>query len=319
MIRHLLTPALIAAVSLASASASGALFNEDFDDGNAASRWSAPVVDSEAGVFDGTVDFAFDYGALGIPAAPGGGNSIGLFMEANLTDQGGDQGEAIGMTSQLATLPAGNYKLTMDVYYNVDNNAGGTTEYGIFGVHASGANSPGDPTIQDDVPFDFGLSNGDGLAFMATGDGGASNDIHRYEDAGNLDAGSQTGLGSYDNIPDGSIPGVPTGSNTFPKFGPEEQWVEITVESVGGIISWQMNGYELDSVDNTGGTYSGGTIMVGYADVFNSVADASLGTDPYPNLTHFIIFDNIELIPEPSSALLALMCGASVLGIRRRK
>ena len=80
MIRTLTTTFLL---GLATATAQAQFFSEDFDDGNGASRWSAPVVDSEAGVFDGTVDFGFDYGALGIPAAPGGGGTVGLFMEAN--------------------------------------------------------------------------------------------------------------------------------------------------------------------------------------------------------------------------------------------
>jgi hypothetical protein len=303
-------------VLAATASSSAQFFSETFDDGAGATRWSAPVVDSEAAVFDGTVDFAFDYGAIGIPAAPGGGNTIGLFMESNLTDNGNDQGESIGMTSLLASLPD-TYVLTMDVYFNVDNNAGGTTEYAYLGVHASGANFPADLAVNDDIPFDFNLSDGDGLAWMADGDGGASNDIHRFEDPGNLDAGSQTGLGSYDDIPDGSIPGVPTGANNFPKFGPEELWVTMTVKKSGDFITWSMNGYELDSVDNSDNRYSGGTILVGYGDPFNSVANISAGTDAYPNFAHFAIFDNITLtVPEPGTVALFAM-GALVFLAQR--
>ena len=309
----------LAVLLLTTADASAQFFTEDFDDGMGATRWSAPVVDSEAGVFDGTADFAFDYGALGIPPAPGGGNSIGLFFESNRTDQGGDQGESIGVTSLLASLPA-NYLLTMDVFYNVDNNAGATTEYATVGVHASGANFPADPAVNDDVPFDFELSDGDGLAWQASGDGGATNDMHRYEDPGNLEAGSQTGLGSYDSLPDGTIPGVPTGSNNFPKFGPEELWVTMTVRKEGNFISWSMNGAQLDLVDNSDNRYSGGTILVGYSDPFNSVANIALGTDGHANIAHFAIFDNITLtVPEPSAVLL-VACGAVLmLGRFRRK
>lgn len=300
-------------------------FVETFDDLGASSRWSAPVVDADFATFDGNVDFAFDYGAIGIPAAPGGSDSVGLLFEANLTEEStGDEGEAIGTTSLLATIPSGNFKLTLDAFYVVDNNAGGTTEFGIYGVYASGANDPADPSIQDDIPFDFSVSNGDGLAWDASGEGGATNDFNRYEDAGNADAGTQTSLGGYDDIPEGSIPGVSTGDGSGDpfSFGPANRWVEIGIQSQGGIVSFLMNGFEIDSFDNTAGTFSGGTILLGYADYFNSVADGSLGTDPYPTLAQAVIYDNVKLvegIPEPTTGLLVGLFSAILAVTSGRK
>lgn len=66
------------------------IFTETFDDGAAAGRWSAPIIEAENGAFDGAVDFAFDYSSLGVPAAPGGdGSTIGLFMEVKYDRRGG--------------------------------------------------------------------------------------------------------------------------------------------------------------------------------------------------------------------------------------
>lgn len=296
----------VTSIAILSASVS-AQFLETFDDGNASSRWTAPIIEAETGEFDGNVDFAFDYSTLGVPPAPGGGDTIGLFMEANLNDDtDGDEGEVIGMSPLTDLLPTGDYVVSMDVYFNVDNNAGGTTEFGLFGVHAAGANNPNNPAVNDDVPFDFGLSNGDGLSWHLSGEGGASNDIHRFEDADNAELGTQTGLGSYDDIPDGTIPGVPTGTNTFPKFGPEEQWIDVSIERIDDTISLKMNGQTLDTVNAATSPseipYDGGKILIGYGDVFNSVADPSLGLDSLPNHTHFIVFDNVK-VDVPSTDL----------------
>lgn len=302
--RTLIFTVTLTAILSASASAQ---FLETFDDGSAASRWTAPIIEAESGTFDGTVDFAFDYSTLGVPTAPGGGDTIGLFMEANLNDDGDiDEGETIGMSPLNDLLPDGDYVVSMDVYFNVDNNAGGTTEFGLFGVHAVGANNPTNPAVNDDIPFDLGLSNGDGLAWHLSGEGGASNDIHRFEDADNAELGTQTGLGSYDDIPDGTIPGIPTGTNTFPSFGPEEQWIDVTIERISDTITFNLNGYTLDTVDATTSpselAYDGGKILIGYGDIFNSVADPSLGLDNLPDHTHFIVYDNIR-VDVPSAGL----------------
>ena len=308
----------------ASAATAQTLFTEDWDDGMGAMRWIAPVVESETGAFDGTVDFAFDYSTLGVASAPGSaGTTVGLFMEVNTSDVGDvDEGESVGTLPTGFTLPTGDFFLTMDVYWNVNNltnpttseSPGGTTEYGIFGVFASGPLSPADEGVNDDIPFRFGLSNGDGLAWTATGEGGAADDVIRFEDPGNADTGSQIGLGSYDDIPDGTIPGVPTGTGGVLTFGPEDQWVEIGISSVGGMVSFSMNDYIFDTFDNTAGTFSGGTIMLGYSDPFNSV-NLDVGFES-PN---FLLIDNVSVVvPEPTGLAL-ILCGLPLCMMARKR
>lgn len=319
--------ALFAALGLA-ATAQAQLFSETFDDLNAVGRWSDPIVDAENGAFDGQVDYAFDYSAVGIPSAPNGGGTIGALMEVNRTDQGGDQGETVGVIATGVTLPDGDYKLSMDVYFNVETANTGTTEYVHFGVHASGPNSPGDDSIQDDVPFRFGLSQGDGLTWQFDGDAGSSTDLFRYEDAGNADAGTENGLGSYDDLPVGVIPGVSTGPNAS---GPTNTWVTVEIERIGDDISFSMNGYVIDTISN-GADFSGGTISIGYADAFNSVATTGylVGPDPTPfddtdgpfgddiaGFAHFAVFDNVVLTPEPTSGVIALIALGGLAARRR--
>ncbi len=286
-----------------------AQFSDDFDDGAAAGRWTAPIVDSEFGTFDGTVDFAFDYSTVGIASAPNsvGGTTTGLFMEVNLTDDGSvDEGESIVVLPTVigSTIPAGDFSLTMDVFYVFDPSVSGSTEYGTFGVFAAAPNAPADNTINDDAPFRFGLSNGNGLAWQASGDAGSFTDLLRYEDPGNADAGSQTGLGAWDDLAPGSVPGVGTGPGAT---GPAGDWVAVEISSTAGIVEWKFNGVTLDSFDNTGGTFSGGTPLLGYNDPFNSSSGGR---------AHYIVFDNVELIPEPATAALLGLGGLAML--RRR-
>ncbi|MEO0530288.1 MAG: hypothetical protein AAF266_06880 [Planctomycetota bacterium] len=324
---------LIGALAAAPAAAQlGVTYTENFDDGAASTRWSAPVIDAETGVFDGAVDYAFDYGAIGIPAAPGGGSATGVLFQANLSDAGAvDEGEAIAIVPTVGgELPNAPYRLSVQAYFNVEAQNSGTTEFGLFGVHAAAFNAPGDAGLNDDVPFDFGVSNGNGLAYMASGDSGASNDFHRYEDAGNLNAGSQTGLGSYDDR-DGQFTNITDPINE----GPRGQWIEIAIERDGPFVSFIVDGAVIDTIDN-GDDFSDGTILLGYADYFNSVGVPTfeVGPDPTPfddsdgpfgdqfaGLAHFLILDNVvveTIVPEPTSAVIAVVALGGLVTRRRR-
>lgn len=301
--------AMTAALLASAATAGDITFSDSFDDGNAALRWTAPIVDSEFGTFDGVVDYAFDYSTAGIASAPNstGGSTTGILMSANLTDQAGDEGESIGIipTSLDALLPVGiGYTLSFDLYFNVDFNDSGSTEYAHFSVHTGPVNDINDQGLNDDVPFDFGISNGNGLALAITGEGGAFNDIHQYEDAGNANTGSQTGLGDYGNIPNGTIPDFDT---TVGSGDPANKWLEVSIQRAGDTFSFNINGVSIYS--ETDASHTGGSFMLGYMDVFNSVG-----------ANHFAVYDNVQLsvVPAPTAAFGSIL-GLGALAMRRRR
>ncbi|MEM1027473.1 MAG: PEP-CTERM sorting domain-containing protein [Planctomycetota bacterium] len=283
----------LGAVGLSS-TASAQLFTETFDDGNASTRWSAPIFDTELGAVDGSVDFAFDYSTFSIPAAPGGTSTTGIRFIANPVDDGpDDEGVAIGILSN-NTIPAGDYALTMDVYaFSADPGNDPTTEYITLGVHAAAPNDPGNPAVTDDVPARFSISQGNGLAYQVIADDGSASGVFRYEDAGNADTGTETNLGAT---------GIGGAGDVF-----LNTWAEVAITSVGGQVTFSANGIDYDTFDNTGGAFAGGNVMIGLTDVFNS---AISGDDV------FLVIDNVSLVPEPATAALLGLGGLAML--RRR-
>ena len=302
-----------------SASTSYGQFFEDWDDGAGADRWSAPITALEdPGIsFDGSVDYAFDYSSIGAPSAPNstGGTTIGVAMETNITDQcpddpnctDADEGEGVGIVplSALGQIPDSDFKLTTDAYmfWNFES---GSTEYLSIGVFSQGTA----------VPLRFNLDNGDGLAWQFDGEGGSGTDILRFEGPD----GSETGLGGWEDFdcdPDFTFnigePGTCYPGNQTP--GPANQWVEVAVESVGGMVTLSVDGLVLDTFDNTAGAFSGGSLMIGQSDPFNSVnPDDALGN------SNLVVFDNISLtvVPEPSAGLLSLVGLLALLAVRRK-
>lgn len=328
------TAALLGAFALALPASGEVIFSENFDDGDAVTRWSLPIVDSAISVFDGTVNYSFPYTSLGVPAAPnGGGNAV--FFEVNRTDNGPiDEEEAVAIIPRDFLLPTGaSYRMTMDVYFNVERANGGTTEYGIFGVHTGPVNFPLDSGVNDDVPIRFNVSNGNGLAWQIDGDAGSSTDILRYEDPNNSNTGAQFGLGSFDDLPAGLLPGLPADATGPNAIGVGNNWISVGIERIGQTVSFSINGVEIDSIVDSDGRFDGGSIMIGYNDVFNSVANLFLPVvdldpfdgipagDAYFGLAHFLLIDNIvveTVIPEPTSAALAVLGFAGLASRRRR-
>ncbi len=300
-------------IALAITPITRAQFFEDWDDGMGASRWSAPIValeDPSLG-FDGSVDYAFDYSVIGAASAPNseGGTTIGVAFETNTTDNGDpglDQGEGVGIVplSALGNIPSGDFSLTADayIYWNGGN---GSTEYLTIGVFNTGTA----------VPLRFSLDAGDGLAWQFDGEGGSGTDILRFENP----PGTETGLGGWEDITPGSIPGFNTGTPgvDFPgnQFaGPANRWIEVGVESVGGIVSLLVNGVAINTFDNSGGQFTAGSLMIGQSDPFNSV-----NPDDMNGNSNVVVFDNIRLVPEPGTGLLLILAGCfSALRWRRR-
>lgn len=297
--------ALVAICGLATASANAqVLFSEDFNDGSGATRWSAPITTQEdPGIADDSnTDFAFDYSTFGISAAPNGTGTIGLLQQTNLTDQcpsdpactDSDEGEATGVVSNFMLPASGNYQVTADLYL-FWNGGSGSTEYSSFGVGHDG--SP-------NVPLRFGLNDGDGIAWQVDTDGDSGTDLIKFSDVN-----GQTGLGGWEDIPNGTIPGVPTGATS--PIGIANQWVEMTITVANGQAGFYINGVLIDSQTAD----LGGGVLLGQSDPFNSVNPPA----PPIGAQNGAIWDNVvvSVIPEPASALMVGL-GLVGLGMRRR-
>ena len=290
------------------------IFSDDFEDGDGVTRWSAPVVGLETPAIgsDGNVDYAFDYSAISnpfdggnpIPPAPNSapGTTTGVYITSNNTDNcpgdagcvapANDEGDSIGIVSNFGLPATGNYKVTGDLFL-FWNGGGGSTEYTSFGINHQGS---------DNAPLRFNLNHGDGLAWQVDTDGDSGTDIIRYEGT------SQSGLGGWEDIPNGTIPGVPTGDAVVP--GIFSQWVEVEITHANGTSGFRINGALIDHAANL---FSGGGVLIGHSDAFNSV------NNPINGFTSGSIWDNITVttIPEPTSAVLIAL-GVAGLVARRR-
>jgi hypothetical protein len=295
---------------LAGAAASGAtLFSENFNDGNAASRWSTAVQTEATAATttgpDGSVNFNFDYGTLGIPAAPNGTGTTGAFIQVNNTDQTGDEGETYVVYPNGQSFTAGNFILTADmfVWNDLGASGAGTTELGMTGAFLNNA----DPV----APYQWGTRGGP-LAWAYSGEGGSTADFAVFKE-GNAASTGYAGLADYNTVPADSIPGFETGvagaGGPASDAAPNGAWAEIMIRSEGSTIGWYVNGALVDSYDNSGGFYTAGNIFLGATDPFNSVNPAG-GT----------IIDNVRVteVPEPAALATLALAGMALMRGRRR-
>ncbi len=238
------------------------LFTEDFDDGAADVRWT--VVD-DAG--PNSSDFAYDYIAGGIAAAPGGGG-LGLKFEANL----GEGDPLVGVGSSIYAFPlgqsfTGEYKVSFDLYMSFEGETG-STEFGLFGVMHT-----------DEV-----LPSANGIDYAVTCDNGSARDIRVYEDGVELSALDFEG--GY--LLDGD--GIPTqNNNTEDPYNvllgtdnPGNQWLSVSIEVKADSVLWLVNGYVWSAIEKTP---VDGNIAIAYADWFSSLSESF----------NFAIYDNVKV------------------------
>jgi hypothetical protein len=143
------------------------------------------------GSADTAVTFNYDYSADGIPPAPSSdGTTIGLKMEANLTDGAVDTVSA----APTGILPAGDYIVTVEAWINFDTGttnppASGTTEF-----------------IGAGVAYDGATADNNGVAFIAAAEGGSGlADFRPFADNVLLlpeDGNVISQFVSYDNVDD---------------------------------------------------------------------------------------------------------------------
>jgi len=259
---------------------SAVFFEEDFNDGNAASRWTFV----ETGGTN-VVDFAFDYVAAGIPAAKDGDNGIGLKMATNTT--------APGIVSAVMAFPNGQsfdgeYVLSFDLWMNYEAGSGGTTEHAIFGAgHTSTAiQTPAAGLGSVDGTPGVGPSN-NGVDYTMTPDNGAARDVRVFVDGAEL-LGAAGGFADPTIQSTQAIPYI----NAYTGESPGNQWLAITIEVLADRTIFKVNGQVWAE---TMVAADPGNIMLGYMDFWASVANAN----------SYIVFDNIKVAEKEEEELLA--------------
>lgn len=255
------------------------LYADNFDSGTSAANWQTF---SHAGDF--TADFAYDYSARGIAPAPNstGGTTIGIRLGVNNTD--GIQGVDAVSAYPIGVTFADDQILRFDMWINYNGGAGGgsgSTEYATAGILHSGTR----------VVWNNNASS-DGHWFGVTGEGGASDDYVAYAGGTLLSADAATFSSQTRNSTDVFYQTFFTAPPFETQGAPGKQWVQVEISYIAGVLEWRMNGRLMAVRNVTSPTV--GTIMLGTADTFSSVAN--------PGEDNFVLYDNVRVVAPDCNA-----------------
>jgi hypothetical protein len=301
------------------------VFLDDFDTDTSAAWVVNKATGANANDAGNRAYFSFDYGTVGIPSAPHsvGGTTHGLKLQANV---------AGGIFTGLSVSPAGqsfagDYILRFDLWqnYNGPLNGGGS---GSTQVSGGGIGTAGTTAQWAGGAYDS-------IFFGTSGDGGSSVDYRVYPNAnvalpasGLYAAGTDTSPDSRNNthpyyagFGGASAPAAQlalfaqqTGATAVGAQG--FAWRDVQITKTGNIVTYDIDGVRIATVDATGMTLGGGDILLTYFDInATSSADALA-----PDLL-FGLFDNVSVAPVPEPSLWAVVFGAAagVFALIRRR
>ena len=270
------------------------IFSDDLDT-DTSTAWNL-FQGSGNGIADYTTNWAFDYSTYRfafngvtnpIPPSPhAAGTTRGLKLTVNKND-------GVPATSAVSLYPrnqifSGNYVLRCDVWLNYNGPSGGgsgSTEFATFGLNHAGTGVNWSTNS---------ATTSDGLWFVMDGEAGSGIDYRAYAGNGNSAptqlSSANSGLRANGALSDSATD--PFFQNLFPGSlyetpgAPGKHWVEAEVSQLDGLITWRLNGVVVAQRTNTT-AYTNGTIMIGYMDIFTSIAN--------PAADNFVLFDNVRV------------------------
>ena len=315
-------PKSIILAALAAGGAAGVvrgetLFVDTFETDTSA-NWSLHVGSVTPDDPDYRVDWSFDYStqtynffagpgdlvgeSRTVPPAPSGTGSRGVKMVVNKDDIGARL--AVNLYPKDKNF-SGNFVLKFDLFFNHGSwgdMGGGTTENAWFGINHLGTGPNWALFAGNGLSTAFvapvkGADKSDGLFFSMDGDGGGAKDLWAL--SGNASGRPTVLYGDLggildldkDTFPDhGDEQGNFTGTFTSPPFEaagmPGKRWVPVEVWQVNDVITMKLNGQVFASYTNTT-PFKSGTVMIGYSDLFNSIATLVEET--------WVLYDNVRV------------------------
>jgi len=310
--------ALAVASLLSVIAAQGQVLFQDNFDSTPASNWNINAKTAQDRAIIG-----FDYSSIGVPAAPNsGGTTIGAMLQANRpTGPAPTDGLPTGVSiSPVGQSFSGDYQLRYDLWQNFPGPApgggSGSTQLTGGGIMPSGS-------------VGHWAGSGDVLWFTATGDGGTGSDYRVYYNGVNQGtlslyaAGSQNNTAAYYTtaFPGGvSAPAAQTalypsqtGTTAAGTLG--WAWHDVAITKSGNIVTWDVDGVRLATVDlTTTPAFGGSDILFSQSDI--NTTQTTLALDP----TLVGLIDNVRVVAVPEPTTYALLgFGALLLVARRRK
>ena len=308
--------AAIAVLALGHTALAQVLYQENFDiDPSASWQYNGSAAGSSA-------DFFFDYSTVGVPPAPGGSSTRGLWVTANV----GTGVFSGGSASPVGLSLPNEYVLTAYVWQSTVGpfpaGGSGSTQVSNISVGVTGT----------DNEFPGGTITG--VQVGATGDGGSSADYRVYSalmpnGAGGVltttntpavyPAGSQSNTSTlYTTLFPGQTPPAAqtliyaNQTGTTAAGTPAFDWNFWEITKTASEITWKVNGTELATVDASlyPASFGGNNIAFGQFDI-----NSSSSTDPNAGVLIGGLYDSITVSAVPEPATFGLSSIAAVAGL----
>lgn len=257
------------------------LFSDDFSS-DTSTNWQMRF-GANNGIFDATVEWAFDYSTLGIGPAPNTTDTSTLGLRIAVNKNEGTAGGSAGINFYpIGQKFKGDYALRFDMYLSYGTPATTTTEHAIAGLNHSG-----DRTVRATQSTDTNntTAGGDGVWINIVADASDLRDYaaYTYSTPGSLPQiltnRPASAFTSIITRPPYSVAGSPSSS------GASQSWADVELSQVNRNITLKVNNNVIFRLTNST-PYTSGNIMLGMNDQFDSIGGAN----------NFVVLDNVRVV-----------------------